>query len=519
MFGKQSLSTKITFIIVIFLIAITTTFQGYSFFSEKSRQRTSIEGELNRVSSRLSSSLVDPMWNWDSHVLNKTVSLEMGNENILAILIYDEGGSIKAGQVKNDDWQSKDITTDKTLESRLNSSFLSADKPIQKDDKKLGTVKIHFTDHFFNKKIIQSLAMAIVQTLLLCIIIGVVIIWTMRRMVIVPVQNVILNMEGSASIVAQSSHLAVSTSQSVADGASSQAAAIEETHSSLEQMSSMTRGNADNATHAKTMMSETKKMVEKANTHLDDLVIAVTEITKTSEETGKIVKTIDEIAFQTNLLALNAAVEAARAGEAGAGFSVVAGEVRNLATRAAEAAKTSSDLIEKTINAVKQGKDLAMSTKGVFQQTVDSALKVSSMIDEIEVASQEQSHGIAEITKAIVEIDQVVQKNASYSEESAAASKEMEDQAEQMRTFVGDLAAMIGADEPETDNHIRGKKSGKTQQSGKKLKKPTAQNRQPAASGAAGSRKTLALPAKTSPSRKVRAEEQIPFGDDDFKDF
>jgi len=518
MFGKQSLSTKITFIIVIFLIAITASFQAYSFFSEKSRQRTSIEGELSRISDRLSSSLVDPMWNWDSNILNKTVSLEMGNEDILAILIYDEGGNIKAGQVKNDNWQSIDITTDKTLESRLVSSFLSTERPIQKDDKNIGTVKIYFTDHFFNKKIVRSLVMAIIQTLLLCVVIGGVIIWTMRRMVIVPVQNVILNMEGSAGIVAQSSHMVVSASQSVADGASSQAAAIEETHSSLEQMSSMTRGTADNSTQAKAMMLETKKMVEKANAHLDDLVIAVTEITKTSEETGKIVKTIDEIAFQTNLLALNAAVEAARAGEAGAGFSVVAGEVRNLATRAADAAKTSSELIEKTINAVKQGKALAISTKGVFQQTVDSAVKVSGMIDEIEVASQEQSNGIGEITKAILEIDQVVQNSASYTQESAAASKEMEAQAEQMRRFVGDLAVMIGAEEP--GEYDYSKKYSAMQQPDRKMKTLAGiKSKQTASTVSTTHRKSLALPAKTGQSGKSRPEKTIPFGRDDFKDF
>jgi len=259
-------------------------------------------------------------------------------------------------------------------------------------------------------------------------------------------------------------------------------------------------------------------MVGKANAHLDDLVIAVTEITKTSEETGKIVKTIDEIAFQTNLLALNAAVEAARAGEAGAGFSVVAGEVRNLATRAAEAAKTSSELIERTIKAVKQGKDFAISTKDVFKQTVDSALKASCMIDEIEVASQEQSHGIAEITKAIVEIDQVVQNNASYTQESAAASKEMEAQAEQMRRFVNDLAVMIGAEEP--GEYDDSKKSSAMQQPDRKMKTLAGiKSNQTASTVSTPYRKSLALPAKTGQSGKSRLEKTIPFGREDCKDF
>jgi methyl-accepting chemotaxis protein len=148
--------------------------------------------------------------------------------------------------------------------------------------------------------------------------------------------------------VAESSHL-------LAEGASAQASSLEETSSSLEEMASMTRQNADNADKARARMGEAKAVVEKANIQMGQLTEAIAEITRSSEETGKIIKTIDEIAFQTNLLALNAAVEAARAGEAGeagAGFAVVADEVRNLALRAAAAARNTSDLIEKTIRLV-----------------------------------------------------------------------------------------------------------------------------------------------------------------------
>ena len=120
----------------------------------------------------------------------------------------------------------------------------------------------------------------------------------------------------------------------------------------------MTKQNADNANQAKAMMTETKQIVEKVDSQMNEMTEAIAEITKTSEETGKIIKTIDEIAFQTNLLALNAAVEAARAGEAGAGFAVVADEVRNLALRAAEAARNTNSLIDNTIKAVKQGNEL-----------------------------------------------------------------------------------------------------------------------------------------------------------------
>ncbi len=151
-----------------------------------------------------------------------------------------------------------------------------------------------------------------------------------------------------------------SSSQQLATGASEQAAGVEEASSSLEEMASVTKQNADNAKQANTLMEETGRVVDGANHAVKELTQSMSEISTASEETGKIIKTIDEIAFQTNLLALNAAVEAARAGEAGAGFAVVADEVRNLAMRAAEAAKGTANLIEGTIQKIKNGSDMVV---------------------------------------------------------------------------------------------------------------------------------------------------------------
>ena len=199
--------------------------------------------------------------------------------------------------------------------------------------------------------------------------------------------------EGAELVVSASSQIA-SASQNLADGASEQASSLEETSSSLEEMSSMTKQNADNANQAKAMMAEAHQIVDKVDHHMKEMAEAVTEITKSSEETGKIIKTIDEIAFQTNLLALNAAVEAARAGEAGAGFAVVADEVRNLAMRASEAAKNTSILIENTIKAVHKGNELTNATQEAFKENAAISRKIGQLVDEIATASEEQSHGI-----------------------------------------------------------------------------------------------------------------------------
>ncbi len=234
-----------------------------------------------------------------------------------------------------------------------------------------------------------------------------------------------------------------SASQKLAQGSSRQAASIQQTSASLEEMAAMTKQNADHARQANTQMEEAKQVVGSANDSMEQLVGSMGEIAKASEETSKIVKTIDEIAFQTNLLALNAAVEAARAGEAGAGFAVVADEVRNLAMRAAEAARNTSNLLEKTVNRVKDGSDLMGRTNEAFQRVAGSASKAADLVGEIAAASAEQAQGIGQLNTAVTEMEQVTQQNAASAEESASAAEEMSAQAEAMKEMVEVLAAMV----------------------------------------------------------------------------
>ncbi len=247
----------------------------------------------------------------------------------------------------------------------------------------------------------------------------------------------------AADQVASASSQVSTASQSLAEGASESASSIEETSSSLEEMSSMTKHNADNANQAKALMSQAAQIVERVDKHMKEMASSITEITKSSEETSKIIKTIDEISFQTNLLALNAAVEAARAGEAGAGFSVVADEVRNLAIRAADAAKSTSGLIENTIKSVRSGNELTQLTQEAFRENMEIAGKIGNLVDEIAAASQEQAQGIDQINKAVTEMDKVTQQNAANAEESASASEEMNAQAMQMKQVAGSLVTLV----------------------------------------------------------------------------
>ena len=272
-----------------------------------------------------------------------------------------------------------------------------------------------------------------IATLVFCVLLA----WSITRSITKPINRIIAGLsEGSDQVS--------SASQSLAEGATEQAAGLEETSSSLEEMSSMTRQNADNAQQANTLASEAQKAANNGTQAMTKMNEAIQEIQKSSGETAKIIKVIDEIAFQTNLLALNAAVEAARAGEAGKGFAVVAEEVRNLAMRSAEAAKNTSDLIEESVKNSKNGVDIANEVAKVLEEIVTGIGKTSDLVGEIAAASQEQAQGIDQVNTAVTQMDKVTQQNAANAEESASASEELSAQAEGMNSIVGDLINLVG---------------------------------------------------------------------------
>jgi methyl-accepting chemotaxis protein len=290
------------------------------------------------------------------------------------------------------------------------------------------------------------------------IVLGILLAVLITRSIVRPVRRIIESLSEGASQVTDASSQVSGTSQQLAEGASEQASSLEETSSALEQMAAMTRTNAQSAQEASELSTQARTAAKSGDETMQRLNQAMDGINESSEQIGKIIKVIEEIAFQTNLLALNAAVEAARAGEHGKGFAVVAEEVRNLAQRAAGAARETTDLIEQSVQRSRDGSSVAGDVTTALTGIVGDIAKVAELIDGIARASNEQAQGVEQVNTAVSQMDKVTQSNAAAAEESASAAEELSAQAVAVNAVVGDLANLIGGSAADQHKHSGSKR-------------------------------------------------------------
>ena len=323
-----------------------------------------------------------------------------------------------------------------------------------------------------------------------------------------PINEVIRNLTNGASEVSAASEEVSASSQQLAESSSEQAASIEEISSSLEEITSMTRQNADNANTANIGSTKALHASQKGVSTMEKMIEAIDRIKSSADETAKIIKTIDEIAFQTNLLALNAAVEAARAGEAGAGFAVVAEEVRNLAQRCAEAAKDTATLIDESQTNADNGVNVTRDVASILDEIGKISKEVAQVSSEVSAATEEQVQGISQVNTAISQMDKVTQTIAANSEESAASSEELTSQSVELQRMVDVLVDIVGG---ANDNAHNGRHSVHLQEA-------ISHNKALPGRSAIRPHKSFDIPAKSHTIVKS-AEETIPLDEDEYIPF
>jgi methyl-accepting chemotaxis protein len=431
---------KISLILIAASVLIATGFSVVDYFLAKQRLTTDFEEMMAPIPVRLANSLGKPLWFLDTGDIEKLIRLEMMNRKIYAIEVLEaDGEKIHTALRRDADWEVV------PAEAPVSGDFTVRAEPIRFEDKTIGEVRIHFTPRFMENALDRLIGSMVIRVLALSGCLVLVLIGVLKLFLVNPISEVISGLTDVGAGIEAASQRVSATGESLTQGTTSQASAVEETSASLEEIASMIRQNAENVSQANALMTETAGVVREAAGAMTDLIDSMNRITADGERTRKVVKTIEEIAFQTNLLALNAAVEAARAGEAGAGFAVVAEEVRNLAMRSSEAARNTAELIEGSVQGIQSGATLVDNANAAFERVSDGAQKVGDLLAEVTAASQEQAEGIQQVSRAMTDIDKVTQENAAGAEETAAAISEIQAMIQRLGGLVRELVALAGA--------------------------------------------------------------------------
>ncbi|MCF7803684.1 MAG: methyl-accepting chemotaxis protein [Candidatus Marinimicrobia bacterium] len=438
-FSNRNIQTRINIVLGLVTLIVMISFAVFDYLTTRAKMEQELDYSAEIATDRMSKTLETPLWNFDKKGAEELLASEMMDNSIYGILVWEKDGeTLYTGRKRSEDWSVIPAS------GQISGDYISKSGDIQRDGERIGSVDVFYTSRFMEEELQQSVWNIILTVIVLNLALIVAMYFAIKANVISPINKVIAGLSKAADKISGMSHEISTDSQEMADRTTEQAASLQQSSSSMEEMSSMIRQNATNAQRADSLAGEAQNAVGVGNEKMAMMQQAIRDVNKSSNETSKIIKTIDEIAFQTNLLALNAAVEAARAGEAGQGFAVVADEVRNLSQRAAEAARETSELIEGSMEHTERSVEIAGEVAESLETINVQIGDMNELIGEISAASGEQSRGIEQINSGITDIDKVTQTNAASAEESAENAVELSTLAEKLQNSVHDLLQLTG---------------------------------------------------------------------------
>lgn len=434
--------------VVFCVIALTLLASGiWDVLWVRDRGVSQLRHTAEMASGRLSGALALPLWEMEKQKVEEIVNSEMGDDGLYAVVIRSpDGKNAILSKRRDKDWKIVDGEPESGEGLISGKNDVLRSKGANQPGETIGKLEVYYTDRFLAEELRgRAVSIALKGGAALLVIVGALYL-SLNRLILNPLLNITSSLKensgdlthrieihtndeiaelaeafnGMTSRLASTLSRAASISGALSSGASEQAEALREAAASLDRMASATKRNAEASVHATGLTDQAKEVVRTANDSMDLLTVSMKEISVASEETQKIVKTIDEIAFQTNLLALNAAVEAARAGEAGAGFAVVADEVRNLAMRAAEAARNTAALIEETVKKIGNGARIVLKTNEEFDRVGAITLEVGKCMGEVAAASDETASGVNRVAGIIDSMRAITNQNAGEAEELAS---------------------------------------------------------------------------------------------------
>ncbi len=440
--GRKSVTRKmgkISLIMISASIFMASGFNVYNYTMERNRLQNYFDEITAPISKRLANGLEKPLWFLDRDLAGELIQMEMENKRVYAVVVREsDGKKIFIANKRDDHW--KIVAS----EGEISGEFETRKQEIFYEENAVGFVEVYLTTRFMKKALENSILFLVIKVLLMSLCLVTLLLLIVNVFLVKPVSGIIRGLDAVGSEVLEASDRVSSMGRRLTSGASEQASAVEDTSSFLEETASVIRQNTQHLTHADSLMIETSQIVRDAVASMTKLTDSMGRISKTSEKTRKIIKTIEEIAFQTNLLALNAAVEAARAGEAGAGFAVVADEVRSLAMRSSQAANDTAALIKASVEEIRNGTDLVSKANDAFIYVAEGAKKVEELLGEVAVSSQQQDQGIGRVSSAMSSIDRVARENVGSTGEAASAIEEIKLQVGRIKEFVIKLVSLVG---------------------------------------------------------------------------